>query len=125
MPYNPLEFTPIGITSSGDTGSVADDLAVNPGPNTWVYLYADTAHDDPTDRELGIWLVSLSGAGTVLVSDYPITPSEGRVPLLRPIIVLPGENLQFQASAMSTAARLTSRAVYIEVPQGQTVDHLF
>ncbi len=125
MGYNPLEFALVGQSLTGSAGAASKSHATNPGPGIWIYLYADVGHSDPTPREAGLFNVTTSGASPMLISKYPIIPSTGRVAILRPIIVWPGERLRAQISAVSTGAQVTTRGIRIEVPQGQTIKELF
>ena len=129
MSYNLFQLPLVGHVATGSAGVTVVSLALNPGPLTRVYLYADLRHTDATDRILSIILLSLSGSGNVVITDSQTITSppltSDRVVLTRPIIVQSGERLRGLTDGLATAAQLFIAGIYVEVPASQAIEGFF
>lgn len=127
MSFNALELRRVGDAITGDAGVATVNFTTNPGPNSRIYLYAEVGHTDNTDRLTGLFLDTITSAGLIAVA-APRTISDSasdKVFITRPILVAPGERLQGQCAAITTADNMTARGAYIEIPEGQTIEDIF
>lgn len=122
MSYNLMELDQVGANISG-VGSTAINHVINPGPNTRVYLYCDVRHTDSVEHEIRIGYDT--DVTMAVTTSRAATGVDERLALSRPIVVEPGGRIAINADAMGTAASLQSNSVYVELPQGQTLDPVY